>query len=93
MGTSGTCSLVPGERSLVLDMPLPPHGCDQQRKLHNCTHLLGSHLPDGVLPPEVLLDGQGGSSLAEEFSPLEPATDVLLYHNTTLPQFIQSEFL
>lgn len=93
MATSGTCTLVPGERSFVLDRSLPAPGPDQQRKLHNCTRPLGSHLPDGVLPPEVLLDGQGGLSLAEEFFPLEPATDVLLYHNTTLPQFIQSEFL
>ena len=52
----------------------------------------GSNIPHSLLTPEVLLDDQGRLSLSEEFFPLQPATDMLLYHNTTLPQFIQPEF-
>lgn len=54
---------------------------------------LCSGVPHGLLTPEVLLDGQSSLSFSEELFSLEPATDVLLYHNTTLPELIQSEFL
>lgn len=54
---------------------------------------LGSNVPHSLLTPEVLLNYERSLSFSEEFFSLEPATDVLLYHNTTLPQFIQSEFL
>lgn len=50
-------------------------------------------IPHSLLTPEVLLDCQDSLSFSEKLFSLEPATDVLLYHNTTLPELIQSEFL
>ena len=63
-----------------------------ERLTRNPIFTPGFNIPHGFLTPEVLLDDQGRLSLSEEFFSLEPATDVLLYRNTTLPQFIQPEF-
>lgn len=91
MGGHPHTSVPPGKGCLSLTGPSAQG--EQSREPHNAPCFLDSSVPHSLLTPEVLLDGQGSLSFSEEFFSLEPATDVLLYHNTTPPELIQSELL